>query len=179
MTIFRKNNLTMGSPSGSTMSNNKKSTFKSVDNKQVKFKLSASKKNKDDTIIIAVATTNDTDIQPTDKKRRYMRRGSRAPSMMTISQNEIDHLVELDEQQQQQLSIGDETTSYHNQQLMQQFQSQSQQRRMSVMTSLKSNFERVTIIESTVKQIRRRISLVETPSTVTRRFSLELVRICD
>ena len=179
MTIFRKNKLTMGgSPTCSTMSN-RKSSFKSVD-KQVKFKLSPSKKNKDDTIIVTVAA-NDTNIQSTDKKRRYMRRGSRAPSMMTVSQNEIDQLVEIDEQQQQVLSFEETNNEMlcpdHNQQLIQ-FQSQSQQRRMSVMTSLKSNFERVTIIESTAKQIRRRMSLVEAPGSA-RRFSLELVRIRD
>jgi hypothetical protein len=94
----------------------------------------------------AVSTMQcDSCLQSTDKRRNYMRRGSRSPSMLKLSIGDLESFEEV---------VSVEKTNTHF--------IPSKERRMSLlMSALKINFEKASIIEPNVTSQIRRMPMVQ------------------
>jgi hypothetical protein len=90
----------------------------------------------------AVCMQNDSFLQCTDKRRKYMRRGSKSPAML---QNSSDQVESFDEE----VSAEKTNTEFAS----------NGGRRLSLMSALKINFEKSTITEPTVASKIRRLSI--------------------
>lgn len=141
---------------------NPSSAIKAVTPKRsVSFSIKGVAKFKQPTKAVQPSLSIDYELQSTDKRRRYMRRGSKAPSMFFISEEEIIRLQEETPdteklEQERQCTL-------------------KQTRRLSVMAALKCHFDNVSLLDnhSTTYSTIRRISSFEKQ----RRFSLDLVTI--
>jgi len=86
---------------------------------------------------------NDSCLQCTDKRRKYMRRGSKAPSMLKVSAEDLESIA----------------TEFAVDKTNDQFLSANKTRRLSLMSALKINFENSAIIEPKVASTIRRMSI--------------------
>lgn len=92
-------------------------------------------------------------LQSTDHRRRYQRRGSKAPSMLLLSVNDLANIQEVQPCPEKATC----TTT-------------SDKRRMSLMTALKQNLERSCILEPVAAKTMRRLSM-----DANRSYALELL----
>jgi hypothetical protein len=127
-----------------------KSTSKQLPNKAVAF----SKACKHSFPAKAVCTMqNDSSLQSTDKRRRYMRRGSKCPTMLQFSIDEV-------KSSEEEVSVEKTNTETIS----------NKGRRLSLMSALKSNFEKSAIIDPYVASKIRRMSMDQ-----QRRFAHDLL----
>jgi hypothetical protein len=84
---------------------------------------------------------SDSCLQSTDKRRNYMRRGSKTPAMLKLSIEDLESFEEA-------VSVEKASTHFV-----------SKERRMSLMSVLKINFEKASIIEPIVNSQIRRMSM--------------------
>jgi hypothetical protein len=130
-------------------SNSSKSITKRIPSKAVSFskacKYSFSPK--------AICKQNDSFIQSTDKRRRYMRRGSKCPSMLQFSCDKIECI-------EKEISVEKTSSKFIS----------NEGRRLSLMSTLKVNFEKSAIIDPKVASKIRRLSMDQ-----QRRYSHDLI----
>jgi hypothetical protein len=85
---------------------------------------------------------SDSSLQSTDKRRNYMRRGSRTPAMLMLSNEDLKSFEEA-------VSVEKMITHFIS----------LKERRMSLMSGLEINFEKASIIEPHVASQTRRMSM--------------------
>jgi hypothetical protein len=86
---------------------------------------------------------NDAFLQSTDKRRRYMRRGSKSAAMLQFSSDKVESF------DKEEVPVEKTNTEFKS----------NQGRRLSLMSALKINFEKSAIIEPNVASKIRRLSL--------------------
>jgi hypothetical protein len=101
----------------------------------------------------ACAMQNDSFLQSTDKRRKYMRRGSKSPSMLQYSSDLIESIDE-------EVSVVKANTEFPS----------NGARRMSLMSALQINFKNSSIKEPAVALKMRRMSIDR-----QRRYSHDLI----
>jgi hypothetical protein len=102
----------------------------------------------------AVSTMqSDLCLQSTDKRRKYMRRGSKTPSMLMPSIVDLEYVEE-------EVSIEKMVARFNA----------STERRMSLMSALEINFEKASIIDPNVASQIRRMGMEQ-----QRRYTHELI----
>lgn len=118
----------------------------------------------------------DSGLQSIDKRRRYMRRGSKSPSMFLLDAQQIKNLAAAEKEDlvdrvpvpfftAESIVTGTSPTCSSSS-----YGRSHKERRMSLMTALKVNLERAAIVEPKVSQQIRRMSIEQ-----KRSFTFELL----